>query len=103
MRAGRFGAYVNHGKTNATLKASAAPETITLEEAIRLIEDKEAAGGGKRKAPAPKRSAPKAPISKTSASKTSASNRKAPPDDGSPPFETTAETQISSCEKTHGR
>ena len=65
VRAGRFGAYVNHGKTNATLKANASPETITLEEAIRLIEDKEAAGGGARKkAPAPKKSAPKAAAAK---------------------------------------
>jgi DNA topoisomerase-1 len=79
VRAGRFGAYVNHGKTNATLKANASPETITLEEAIRLIEDKEAAGGARKKAPAPKKSAPKASTSK----------KKAAPDDDSPPFETT--------------
>ena len=51
VRAGRFGAYVNHGKTNATLKKDMSPETITLEQAIRLIEDKEAGGAGpKRKA-----------------------------------------------------
>jgi DNA topoisomerase-1 len=40
VRNGRFGAYVNHGKINATLKKDMSPETVTLEEAIRLIEDK---------------------------------------------------------------
>ncbi|WGJ16279.1 type I DNA topoisomerase [Methylocapsa sp. D3K7] len=66
VRSGRFGPYVNHGKINATLKSGMSSETITLEEAIRLIEDK--AGAGPRtpkkgraapKREAPKRSAPK--------------------------------------------
>jgi len=38
VRAGRFGPYVNHGKTNATLKKDMSPETITLEEAAALID-----------------------------------------------------------------
>ncbi|MGA9216278.1 MAG: topoisomerase C-terminal repeat-containing protein, partial [Methylocella sp.] len=42
VRAGRFGPYVNRGNINATLKGGMSPETITLEEAIRLIEDKQA-------------------------------------------------------------
>ena len=44
MRSGRFGPYVNHGKINAPLKDGLSAETITLEEAIRLIEDKQGAG-----------------------------------------------------------
>jgi DNA topoisomerase I len=64
VRNGRFGAYVNHGKVNATLKKDMSPETVTLEEAIRLIEDK----GGPvpaRKAPAKKATAKKeAPAAK---------------------------------------
>ncbi len=93
VRAGRFGAYVNHGKINATLKANASPETITLEEAIRLIEDKEAAGGGARKkAPAPKKSAPKA----------AAAKKKAIPDDDSPPFETTPARKSAPARKPAG-
>ena len=64
VRNGRFGPYVNYGKINATLKTGLSPETITLEEAIRLIEDKEAAGKGTRtskKEAAPKRAAKTVP------------------------------------------
>jgi DNA topoisomerase-1 len=97
VRAGRFGAYVNHGKTNATLKANASPETITLEEAIRLIEDKEAAGGARKKAPAPKKSAPKASMPKPSGS-----NKKAAADDDNPPFETAAKRKSAPARKPAG-
>ena len=48
VRAGRFGPYVNRGNTNATLKGGMSPETITLEEAIRLIEDKRGEGARSR-------------------------------------------------------
>ncbi|MGA3341314.1 MAG: type I DNA topoisomerase [Methylocella sp.] len=63
VRSGRFGPYVNHGKINATLKNGSSAETISLEEAIRLIEDKAGAGTGTRTAKkqraTPKRDAPK--------------------------------------------
>lgn len=57
VRSGRFGPYVNHGKINATLKNGLLPETITLEEAIRLIKDKQASGrpAAKRGKVAPKK------------------------------------------------
>jgi DNA topoisomerase-1 len=57
VRAGRFGAYVNCGKINATLKNGMSPDAISLEEAIRLVEDKEAAGGSaaKKRPAAPKK------------------------------------------------
>jgi DNA topoisomerase-1 len=58
VRAGRFGPYVNRGNTNATLKGGMSPETITLEEAIGLIEDKQGAGTRSR-AKKSKRAAPK--------------------------------------------
>ena len=48
VRQGRFGPYLNHGKTNAPLKRDMSPETITLPEAIRLIEDKAASGPPKK-------------------------------------------------------
>jgi DNA topoisomerase-1 len=56
VRAGRFGAYVNHGKVNATLKNGMSPDTLSLEEAIRLIEDKGGAGPAKKTKAAPKSS-----------------------------------------------
>ena len=45
MKAGRFGAYVNHGKINATIPKGTDPASLTLEEAIELLKAK-AAGGG---------------------------------------------------------
>jgi DNA topoisomerase-1 len=45
IRQGRFGAYVNHGKVNATLPKGTDPAGVTLEEAIALIKAK-ADGGG---------------------------------------------------------
>src|SRR5262249_28049741 len=51
VRAGRFGPYVNWAKTNATLEKGMSPESITLGEAVRLIDDKEAGSGrGTKKA-----------------------------------------------------
>jgi DNA topoisomerase I len=50
VRAGRFGPYVNHGKVNATLPRTVAPEDLTLEQAVALLSEKAAKGGG-RKAP----------------------------------------------------
>ena len=86
VRQGRFGPYVNHGKTNATLKGDMSPDSLTLEEAIRLVEDKAGAGGGaaKKKA-APKKAAAKsagpagkkAPTKKTVAKKPAAKAKKA--------------------------
>jgi len=52
VRAGRFGHYVNLGKVNATLPKSMSAEDVTLEDAIRLIEEK--GGAPKKKAPAKK-------------------------------------------------
>ncbi|SDR51990.1 DNA topoisomerase I [Rhizobiales bacterium GAS191] len=47
VRPGRFGPYVNHGKLNATLPKGLDQETITLDQALALLQAKEAAGGGK--------------------------------------------------------
>jgi len=71
---GRYGAYVKHGKTNATLGKGDTPESITLEQAIALIAAraasapaakgkkapaKKAASTTEKKAAAPKKAAPK--------------------------------------------
>ena len=88
VRQGRFGPYVNHGKTNATLKRDMSPESLNLEEAIRLIEDKDGAGPPRKKptkaaAKTSERArasanaaAPKKPPAKRSAAKKSASGSK---------------------------
>src|SRR5271156_2214251 len=45
VKQGRFGAYVSHGKINATIVKGTDPATLTLHEAIELLKAK-AAGGG---------------------------------------------------------
>ena len=61
---GRYGPFVKYGKTYANLPKDGSPETVTLDEAIRLIEERLAkSGGGKprrAKSSAAKASAPKA-------------------------------------------
>ena len=56
---GRYGPYVKHGKTNATLPKDVTPDTVTLERAIELIDARVAKGPAKkkRKAPAKKKKA----------------------------------------------
>ena len=39
---GKFGAYVKHGKINATLPRDKTPDTVTLDEAVALIAEREA-------------------------------------------------------------
>lgn len=39
---GRYGPYVKHNKTNASLPKNTAPATITLEDALKLLADKKA-------------------------------------------------------------
>ena len=77
VREGRFGSYVNHGKTNATLKANMSPESLTLEEAIRLVEDKAGAGGGGAKKAAPRKAAAKPTSAKKAPAKKPATKKPA--------------------------
>jgi DNA topoisomerase-1 len=57
LRAGRFGAYVNWGKVNATIPKSRPPESITLAEALELLAEREGRPARKTKAPAKKAAA----------------------------------------------
>jgi len=72
VRDGRFGPYVNHGKVNATLPKGTDPQSLTLEQAIELINAK--AGSSKS---APKKAAAKKAPAKKAAAKTTATKTKA--------------------------
>ena len=61
VRDGKYGPYVNFGKVNATLPKGKDPATVTVEDALALIAEKEAKGGGAKK---PARSAAKKPAAK---------------------------------------
>jgi DNA topoisomerase-1 len=44
---GRYGPYVKHGEVNASLPKGKAPEALTMEEAVELLRERAAKGGGK--------------------------------------------------------
>ncbi len=69
VRPGRFGAYVNWGKVNATIAKSVSPDDISLGEAIDLIEEREGRPASARAKPARKAPAAKAPAAKKTAAK----------------------------------
>ncbi len=55
VREGRFGPYVNAGKVNATLPRGKDPASVTLEEAIQILNERAEKTGTKvKKAPAKK-------------------------------------------------
>ena len=56
---GRYGPYVKHGKTNATLPKEMTPDTVTLEQAVELINAKAKKKPAKKKAAARKKPAAK--------------------------------------------
>jgi DNA topoisomerase I len=62
LHEGRYGPYVKHGKVNATLPKSVSPDHVTLAEALPLLEERAAKGGGGKRArrPIAKSAKPKA-------------------------------------------
>ncbi len=77
--AGRYGPYVKWGKVNATIPKSMSPETLSLQDAVELIAEREgrpakpAKAAAKKAAPAakaaPKKAAEKKPAAKKPAAK----------------------------------
>src|SRR4029077_19605806 len=55
---GRYGHYVKHGGINATVPNDLKPEELTLDQAVSLLAERAAKGGGKK--PARAKKAPKA-------------------------------------------
>jgi DNA topoisomerase I len=62
VRPGRFGAYVNWGKVNATIPKSTSPDEISLGEAVDLIEEREGRPSGSVGKKAAAKPAKKAPV-----------------------------------------
>jgi DNA topoisomerase-1 len=58
---GRYGPYVTDGSTNATIPRDSDPLSVTLDQAVTLLAERAAKGGGKKPKKAPKKAAaPKA-------------------------------------------
>ena len=49
---GRYGPYVTHNKVNATVPRAKKPEELTMDEAVALLAERVANGGGKKAKPA---------------------------------------------------
>ncbi|WP_296599502.1 topoisomerase C-terminal repeat-containing protein, partial [Phenylobacterium sp.] len=84
---GRYGPYIKHGSTNANVPRGADPMSVTLEQAIALIAERAAKGGGGKKKPAraakkadgeAKATTKKAPAKKKAAAKKPAAKKAAP-------------------------
>ncbi|MFK8036295.1 MAG: type I DNA topoisomerase [Hyphomicrobiales bacterium] len=73
---GRYGPYAKWGKVNATLPKGKEPESVTLEEAIDLVNERAAKG---KKKPAAKKPAAKKAAAKKPASKKKPAAKKATP------------------------
>jgi DNA topoisomerase-1 len=57
---GRYGPYVKHGGVNATVPRDIKPEELTLDQAVALLAERAAKGGGKKKPARGKKAAPEA-------------------------------------------
>jgi DNA topoisomerase-1 len=58
VRDGRFGAYVNWGKVNATIPKRTAPDSVTLSQALELIAEREGKPAASPRKPAKVKAAP---------------------------------------------
>ena len=74
VRDGRYGPYVNFGKVNATLPKGKEPQSVTMEEALALIAERQAKSGGGK--PARKAAAKKTATAKKTTAKKTATAKK---------------------------
>jgi DNA topoisomerase-1 len=77
VQKGKFGPYVSDGDTNATLPEGTEPESVTMEQALALIAERIAKGGGKKKKKAAKPKAEKKAV-KPAAEKKAIAKKTAP-------------------------
>jgi hypothetical protein len=86
---GRYGPYIKHGSTNANVPKGSDPQNLTLEEAVKLLAEREAKGGGKKK-PAAKAKAPAKPKAEAKAKPKAAAKPKTEPKAKKAPAKKTA-------------
>ncbi len=78
IKSGRWGRFVSHGMVRANIPKGTDPETLTLEEAVALVDTKAGTGkAGKQKAVAKKKTAKKKTAKKKTANKKSAKKKAA--------------------------
>ncbi len=69
MRSGRYGPYVQHGSLRASLPSGVDAETLDVDRAVAILEEKNAKNPSAKKTPAKKAPAKKTPAKKTPAKK----------------------------------
>ena len=112
LYAGRFGPYLKHGSVNANIPKGADPASITLEQAIEIVDARALAapakGKGRKKASAKKPTGDKTSKTKTTFAKADAAKGEKPansakakgPAKPKPPTKTTAKTVAKPAPKT---
>ncbi|MGB7431958.1 MAG: type I DNA topoisomerase [Ahrensia sp.] len=78
VKDGRYGAYVNHGKINATIPKGTDPMSVELADAVKLIAERAEKAGKKVGGAKAKKPAAKKPATKKAAAKKPAAKKKAP-------------------------